>query len=140
MTLWSVACQVPLPMEFSRQEYWSGLHALLQGILPTRGSNPCLLCLLHWQVSSLPLAASGKPYSRIALSTYRDTVSLDLGILDKSALKCVLKINSSLYMKYIYIYIYIYPHICIYMCIYMYIHTHTHIYTYIYIHIYIYIP
>ena len=24
-------------------------HALLQGIFPTQGSNPCLLRLLHWQ-------------------------------------------------------------------------------------------
>ena len=32
-----------------------GCHALLQGIFPTQGSNPCLLCLLHWQVGSLPL-------------------------------------------------------------------------------------
>ena len=22
---WTVACQIPLPMEFSRQEYWSGV-------------------------------------------------------------------------------------------------------------------
>ena len=28
-------------------------HALLQGIFPTQGSNPCLL---HWQVDSLPLS------------------------------------------------------------------------------------
>ena len=38
-----------------------GGHALLQGIFPTQGSKPCLLCLLHWQVSSLPLAPTGKP-------------------------------------------------------------------------------
>ena len=25
VTLWTVACQAPLSMEFSRQEYWSGL-------------------------------------------------------------------------------------------------------------------
>ena len=25
VTPWTVACQAPLPMEFSRQEYWSGL-------------------------------------------------------------------------------------------------------------------
>ena len=37
-----------------------GCHALLQGIFPTQGSNPCLLCLLHWQVGSLPLAPPGK--------------------------------------------------------------------------------
>ena len=31
------------------------------GIFPTQGSNPRLLCLLHWQASSLPLAPPGKP-------------------------------------------------------------------------------
>ena len=36
-----------------------GCHALLQGIFPTQGSNPGLLCLLHWQADSLPLAPSG---------------------------------------------------------------------------------
>ena len=38
-----------------------GCHALLQGIFPTQGSNPPLLCLLHWQVVSLPLVPPGKP-------------------------------------------------------------------------------
>ena len=39
-----------------------GCHALLQGIFPTQGLNPPhLLCLLHWQASSLPLAPPGKP-------------------------------------------------------------------------------
>ena len=33
-----------------------GCHALIQGIFPTQGSNPRVLCLLHWQVGSLPLA------------------------------------------------------------------------------------
>ena len=27
-----------------------GCHFLLQGIFLAQGSNPCLLCLLHWQV------------------------------------------------------------------------------------------
>ena len=39
-------------MGFSRQQYWSGLHVFLQGIFPTQGSNPYLLCLLHWQKGS----------------------------------------------------------------------------------------
>ena len=38
-------------------------HALLQGIFLTQGSNPCLLCLLHWQAGPLPLAPPGKPHS-----------------------------------------------------------------------------
>ena len=32
---------------------------VLQGIFPNQGSNPCLLCLLYWQVGSLPLAPPG---------------------------------------------------------------------------------
>ena len=38
-----------------------GSHALLQGIFPNQGSNPPLLCLLHWQARSLPPAPPGKP-------------------------------------------------------------------------------
>ena len=40
----------PLSMAFSRQEYWSGLCALLQGIFQAQGSDLRLLSLLHWQV------------------------------------------------------------------------------------------
>ena len=58
-TLWTAPCQAPLSM-VSRQKYWSGLPCP-QGIFPTRGSNPHLLCLLHWLVDSLPLAPPGKP-------------------------------------------------------------------------------
>ena len=61
LVLWTAACQAPLSMEFSRQEYWVGWHALLQGIFPTLGSNMHLLRLLHQQVGSLPLAPLGKP-------------------------------------------------------------------------------
>ena len=43
-------------MEFSRQEYSSGLPSLLQGIFPTQKWN---LHLLHWQVDSLPLCYLG---------------------------------------------------------------------------------
>ena len=35
VTLWTVAYQASLFMGFHRQEYWSGLHFLLQGIFPT---------------------------------------------------------------------------------------------------------
>ena len=61
VTVWTVACQAPLSMGFSRQEYRSGCHDLLQGIFPTQGSNPCLLSLLHWQARSWLLAPPGKP-------------------------------------------------------------------------------
>ena len=38
---------------------WVGCYFLLQGIFLTRGSNPRLLGLLHWQVGSLPLSHLG---------------------------------------------------------------------------------
>ena len=40
-----------------------GCHALLQGIFPHK--ILCLLYLLYWQVSSLPLALPGKPNLRL---------------------------------------------------------------------------
>ena len=43
VTLWTVIHQAPLPMGFSRQEYGSELHFFLQGLLPTKKLNPCLL-------------------------------------------------------------------------------------------------
>ena len=42
-----------------------GCHFLLQGIFLTQGSNPSLLCLLHWCSSSLPLAPPGKPTTHV---------------------------------------------------------------------------
>ena len=39
----TISYQAPLSMEFPRQEYWSGLHFLLQGNFLTQGSNPYLL-------------------------------------------------------------------------------------------------
>ena len=64
VTLWTVARQAPLSMGFSRQEYWRGCPALLQGIFLTQGLNLRLLCLLHWQVGSLPPAPPEKPVGR----------------------------------------------------------------------------
>ena len=55
VTPWTLALQAPLSMEFSRQEYWSGLPFPTPGIFPTQGSYSHLLCLPHWQIDSLPL-------------------------------------------------------------------------------------
>ena len=42
-TLWSVACQAPLSLEFPRQEHWSGLPFPPQGDLPDPGiASPAL--------------------------------------------------------------------------------------------------
>ena len=39
-TLWTIGYQVPLSMEFSRQEYWSGLPFPTPGDLPHPGMDP----------------------------------------------------------------------------------------------------
>ena len=49
VTPWSAACHAPLSMEFSRQEYWSGLHFLLQGIFSTQGEDVAYVsCIDRW--------------------------------------------------------------------------------------------
>ena len=56
-TPWVVSHQAHLPMGFSSKNTGVGCHALLlQGVFLTQGSNLSLLCLLHWQTGSLPLA------------------------------------------------------------------------------------
>ena len=43
--LWTIAHQTPLSMEFSRQEYWSGLPFPTPGDLPDTGIKPRSLAL-----------------------------------------------------------------------------------------------
>ena len=40
---WTVAHQAPLPMEFSRQEYWSGVPFPTPGDFPDQGIEPMSL-------------------------------------------------------------------------------------------------
>ena len=67
-TLWTVAHHTPLSMEFSRQEYWSGLPFPSPGDLPDPGvelRSPAL------QADSLPLSHLESPplsYSEVAQS------------------------------------------------------------------------
>ena len=57
-TLWTIAWQAPPSMGFSKQEYWSGCHFLLQRIFPTWGLNPGLL---HFRQISYCLNHQGSP-------------------------------------------------------------------------------
>ena len=75
VTLWTVACQAPLSVGFSRQECWSGLPHLPPWDLLTQGLNPCLLCLLYWQVGSLPLVPSLKPTCPIYFTLFYTSFS-----------------------------------------------------------------
>ena len=55
-TLWTAACQAPLSMGFSRQEYWSGLPCPPAGDLSVPGVEPkSVKSNLLWQAGSLPL-------------------------------------------------------------------------------------
>ena len=54
---WTVACQAPLSMELSRQEYWSGLPVTSPRDLPNQGIRPGSLAL---QADSLPSESLGK--------------------------------------------------------------------------------
>ena len=59
----TVACQAPLSMEFSRQEYWSVLPFPSPGNLPDPGIKPGSPAL---QGDSLP--SSGKPITEYTLA------------------------------------------------------------------------
>ena len=64
-TLWTVAHQAALFMEFSRLKTGVGCHSLLEGIIPTQGLNPGLL---HCRQILYHLSHQGSP----VLSLSRD--------------------------------------------------------------------
>ena len=58
VTPWTVACQAPRSMGFSRQEYWSGLPFPSPGDLPDPGIEPASPAL---QADSYQLSYEGSP-------------------------------------------------------------------------------
>ena len=64
---WTVVCQAPLSMEFSRQEYWSGLPFPSTGDLPNPGIKPGSPAL---QADSLPSEPPGKPLNELTMSSH----------------------------------------------------------------------
>ena len=58
-TLWTVICQAPLSMEFSRQEYWSGLPFPTPGDLPRSGTESVSPALAGGFFTTVP---PGNPY------------------------------------------------------------------------------
>ena len=59
MTSWTEAYQAPPSMEFSKQEYWSGLPFPSPGDLPKPGMEPGSSTL---QADALPSEPPGKPH------------------------------------------------------------------------------
>ena len=58
VTLWTIACQAPLSMGFSRQDYWNGLPCPPPRALPNPGIKPRSPVL---QADSLSSEPPGKP-------------------------------------------------------------------------------
>ena len=73
MTPWTVASQVPLFMDFSRQEYWSELSFPSPGDLPNPGIEPGSSAL---QADSFPAEPLGKPKIQqdMILTMFKDIV------------------------------------------------------------------
>ena len=63
---WPRSCPWDSPGGSTRVDF----HVLLQGIFPTQGLNLSLLCLLHWQTSSLSLVPPGKSVISSILSNF----------------------------------------------------------------------
>ena len=59
--LWTVTHQAPLSMEFSRQEYWSGLPFPSPGSLPNSGIKPMSLAFLALGGRFFTSVPPGKP-------------------------------------------------------------------------------
>ena len=67
-TPWTVALQAPLPMEFSRQEYWSGLPFPPPGHLPDSGIEAVSLASLALAGGFFTTEPPGKPLGNVQIS------------------------------------------------------------------------
>ena len=88
VTPWTVACQSPLFMGFSRQEYWSGLPFYSPGYLPNPGIDPGspelkadFLPLSHWGSPGQPhikltAALPAEPLTRPSVSAEPSAIPL----------------------------------------------------------------
>ena len=95
VTLWTVACQAPLSVGLSRQEYWGGLSCPPPGDLPDPGIKTASSATPTLQADSTLLSHRGSP---IRITTLPQNIS-SLG-------------HSPKYIHtYIHIYIYIYVYV-----------------------------
>ena len=62
VTPWTVTCQAPLSMEFSRQEYWSRLPFPTSGDLPNPGIKPTSLASPALAGRFFTATPPGKPH------------------------------------------------------------------------------
>ena len=67
MTPWTAAHQAPLSMEFSRQEYWSGLLFPSPGDLPNLGFRPTFPALAGRFFTTEPLGKPSQVYTYLQM-------------------------------------------------------------------------
>ena len=75
-TPWTAAHQAPLSMEFSRQEYWSGLPFPLPGDLPDPGIVPAYYASLALASDNLPLHQLENPMDSTRICYYTSDIVL----------------------------------------------------------------
>ena len=82
VTLWTVACQAPQSMGFSRQEYWSALSCPYQGDLSDPGIEPASLMspvlagrffntCVYFSVLAWRIPGTGEPGGLPSLGSHR---------------------------------------------------------------------
>ena len=100
--LWTVACQAPLSMGFSRQEYWSGLPFPPPGALPLPGTEPAPLLSSALAGGLFTLVLRRKP----VISSYTFYWLLPGFILSGDGIAqyvfCKLSFCSALFLRFIY--------------------------------------
>ena len=85
---WTVACQIPLSMEFPWQEYWSGLPCPFLGNHPDPGIKPIPLVSPALQVDSLLSELPGKP--NLIISTSKMNTKIFIWEIQIDALRLIL--------------------------------------------------
>ena len=88
MTPWATACQAPLSIEFSRQEYWSELPVPSPADLPDPGIEPMSLASPALAGGFFTVEPPGKP-----IDQYQNQAS-DIGTIhradsDSISFKCI---------------------------------------------------
>ena len=77
VTPWTVACQTPLSMGFSRQEYWSGLPFPAPGDLNDPGIKPASLKSPTFSGEFFATDVTWEAQKYIMLSNYFDLESME---------------------------------------------------------------
>ena len=101
-TSWTLACQAPVSMGLSRQEYWSGWPFPSPGDLPDPVIEPQSPAsyLLHLQADSLPLCSETPFHNKVIAILYSPFVSyqtfflhihIDFNLINASLFKKLVK-------------------------------------------------